>query len=71
VNPNKGNTMTDHENQIYRITQNTLDMCGNTLSAVQDYCLENDLKAIDFEGIRFEATMDYPHSKYELKRGQS
>jgi len=46
-------------NAVYRLVQNTLDFCGNTLEAVKEYCAENNLDWRDFESIRFEAIKDY------------
>jgi hypothetical protein len=51
--------MESHQQKIYKLVQNTLDFCGNTLEAVEQYCLENNLRWEDFEGVRFQATQDF------------
>ena len=48
-----------HQQEIYKLVQNTLDFCGNTWEAVKDYCAENDLDWRDFEGTRFLATKTF------------
>ena len=46
-------------NAVYRLVQDTLNFCGNTLEAVKEYCAENNLDWKDFEGIRFETIQDF------------
>ena len=57
----------DHQVEIYKLVQNTLDFCGNTFEAVKDYCRENNLRWADFEEVRFNATMDF-NKKTEVKK---
>ena len=49
----------EHMNAIYRLVQNTLNFCGNTLEASKEYCLENGLDWKEAEAIRFEAIKDF------------
>lgn len=46
-------------NAVYRLVQNTLNFCGNTLEAVKEYCSESGLNWRDFETVRFEAIQDF------------
>lgn len=48
-----------HETAIYELVQNTLDFCGDTLQALKEYCLENELEWEEFEYVRFGATRDF------------
>ena len=48
-----------HEKEVYNLTQTALDLCGNTLEIVQDYCMENGLDPTKFEDIRFKALKEY------------
>ena len=56
-----------HQENIYKLVQNTLDFCGNTLEAVKNYCAENGLDWRDFEGTRFLATKNF-NEKPEVKK---
>lgn len=51
---------------IYELVQNTLDFCGNTLEALKEYCIENDLDWRKFEDIRFKATEDFYEKRQNI-----